>query len=209
MGKLDQVKLLLFSGGIESTCLAAIHRPDLLVTLDYGHLPAAGEITAAKQIAETLELDHTVLTARLTEFGRGEMAGMRASNSDQVPEHWPFRNQMLVTLAAMKYADMGFTEIMLGTVVSDCVHSDGTPDFIARLNDLIGVQIPGLQITAPAIGMSTRQLVEASGLASDALGWCFSCHRASIACGSCRGCTKTLELLSTLAKDTKSKPVCN
>ena len=209
MGKLDQVRLLLFSGGIESTCLAAMHRPDLLVTIDYGHLAATGEIAAAKQIAATLELDHTVLSAPLTEFGRGEMVGAHASNNDQVPEHWPLRNQMLVTLVAMKYADMGLTEIMIGTVASDCVHSDGTPDFIARLNDLIGVQTPGLRISAPAIGLSTRELVEASGLAGDVLGWCFSCHRGSIACGACRGCTKTLELLSSLAADAKAKPVCN
>ena len=180
-----------------------MHRPDLLVTIDYGHLPAAGEIAAAKQIAATLELDHAILSAPLSEFGRGEMVGTHASDSDLIPEHWPLRNQMLVTLAAMKYADMGLSTIMIGTVASDCVHSDGTPNFITRLNDLIGVQSPGLKIIAPAIGLSTRELVGASGLANDTLGWCFSCHRAPVACGACRGCTKTLELLSSLAKDAK------
>lgn len=209
MGKLDQLRLLLFSGGVESTCLAAMHRPDLLVTIDYGHLPAAGEIAGAKQIAETLKLDHAILSAPLTEFGRGEMVGACSADGDQVPEHWPLRNQMLVTLAAMKYADMGLTEIMIGTVVSDRVHSDGTPDFVARLNDLIGVQSPSLQISAPAIGLSTRELVEASGLASDTLGWCFSCHRGPVACGACRGCIKTLELLSSLAAETKAEPARN
>lgn len=209
MGKLDQVRLLLFSGGIESTCLAAMHRPELLVTIDYGQLPAAGEIAAAKQIAATLKLDHDVLSAPLAEFGRGEMVGVLVSDDDQVPEHWPLRNQMLVTLAAMKYADLGLTEILIGTVASDCVHSDGTPEFIDRLNALIEIQVPGLRISAPAIELSTRELVDASGLRIDTLGWCFSCHRAPVACGACRGCTKTLELLSSLMNDTNPEPVDN
>lgn len=177
------------------------------MTIDYGQLPAAGEIAAAKKIAATLKLEHTILSASLAEFGRGEMVGERALEESQVPEHWPLRNQMLITLAAMKYADLGLTEIMIGTVVSDFVHSDGSPDFVERLNALIDVQISGLRVSAPAIAMSTRELVDASGLASDTLGWCFSCHRAPLACGACRGCTKTLELLSSLAKDDNMKPV--
>ena len=192
------MRVLLFSGGIESTALAYQYRPDVLLTIDYGHKPAAGEIRAAEYLAARLELHQELLSINASMLGAGDMAGKAAAAHSMVTEAWPFRNQFLITLAAMRYAGPGLREIMIGTVITDCVHADGTHAFIERMNALVQCELPNVVVTAPAIAMDTAALVRTSGLPDDLLRWTFSCHCADVACGQCRGCNKTLELFGAL-----------
>lgn len=192
------MKLLLFSGGVESTCLAVLHRPDILLTIDYGQVSAAGELRAAAHIAGKLGLRHEIIEAPLRELGTGDLAGCAADKNAKVTEAWPFRNQMLITLAAIRYEREGLREIMIGTVKSDSVHSDGSREFISSLECTLQIQNSHLSILAPAIDMTTLELVDASGVARDLLGWAFSCHTSPVACGLCRGCNKTVELFDAL-----------
>lgn len=192
------MRLLLFSGGVESTCLAAMYRPDLLLTLDYGQVPADGEKRAARFIADRLSLSHDTLTVPMRLLGVGDMAGTAPFGSGEATEAWPFRNQMLITLAAMRFSRDGYTEFMIGTVRSDCIHPDGTLEFVHAIDQALQIQDTRIRLTAPAIDMSTFELVQASNVSRDLLGWTFSCHRAAVACGQCRGCQKTVELLRAL-----------
>src|SRR5690606_26846711 len=120
------MKLLLFSGGIESTCLAHLFRPELLLTIDYGQKSAEGEIRSSAFIAKKLDLKHEVLTAHISSLGAGDLAGLPPARKGPATEFWPFRNQHLITLAAMRCAQDGFKEILIGTVSTDSVHEDGT-----------------------------------------------------------------------------------
>lgn len=192
------MKLLLFSGGIESTCLAFTSRPDLLLTIDYGQVCAEGEIRASSYIAAELGLRHEILHAPLNKFGAGDLAGTKSAVSGEATEYWPFRNQMLITLSAMRYEREGLEEIMIGTVISDEVHADGCPDFVDAISRCLSAQNPKLRVVAPALGMTAQQLVESSKIPFDLLGWTFSCHLAKVACGRCRGCNKSLDLLRAL-----------
>ena len=124
------MRALLFSGGIESTCLAVMTKPDLAITIDYGQVCAPGEIRAAKHIASLLGMSHRVIEVPLGHLGSGEMTGVLSNDENSVPEHWSFRNQMLLTLAAMALANCDLKELIIGTVVTDCVHNDGTPNFL-------------------------------------------------------------------------------
>lgn len=190
------MKLLLFSGGVDSTALAYWTRPDILLTIDYGQLPATGEIQAATLIAQRLELRHEVIRFDARELGRGQLAGTAAPVRDHPPEWWPYRNQLLVTLAAMRFEREGIQEIMLGTVITDAVHCDGRPEFLEALNKTMVLQAPHIGVTAPAIRLSSEELVAQSDVPQEILGWAFSCHTASVACGHCRGCNKTVELFA-------------
>ncbi len=192
------MKALLFSGGVESTCLAVMERPDLGVTIDYGQVSAEGEIKAASHIAKTLRLDHRVITVPLRHLGAGDLAGRSAPAGHAASEHWPYRNQMLITLAAMALAQEGLQTLLIGTVVTDRVHEDGTPEFLDAMDRLLSVQNPVLSLRAPAAKWTTIELVQRAGATRDLLGWTFSCHRSSLACGSCRGCHKTLELFEAI-----------
>lgn len=192
------MRVLLFSGGIESTCLAAMQRPDVALTVDYGQVCAIGETKAAANIAQILGLRHEVVRAPLGHLGSGDLAGAPPNIDCKIPEHWPFRNQMLITVAAMRFAGEGSCELVIGTVSSDRVHSDGTEAFVTAMREVLRSQAPDVELLAPALKLTTLELVTQSGVSRDLLGWTFSCHRSSVACGACRGCNKTHELFNVL-----------
>ena len=193
------MRALLFSGGIESTCLAVMTKPDVALTIDYGQVCAPGELSAAKHIASSIGMSHRIIEVPLGHLGAGEMAGVPSEDDgSSVPEHWPFRNQVLLTLAAMALANCGLRELIIGTVVTDSVHNDGTLDFLGAMERLLQAQLGDFKLNAPASTITTYDLVLQSGVSRDLLGWTFSCHRAEIACGACRGCNKSLELFARL-----------
>jgi 7-cyano-7-deazaguanine synthase len=186
------LRLLLFSGGIDSTAIASMERPDLLFFVDYGQLAAAGELRAARAISAVLEVPLDVHCADLSSFGAGAMVGGKVV-SPTAPEFWPFRNQMLVTLAVMAHADREPLEILIGTVAGDQVHPDGTQAFVTSMNTLLESQ-GDYRLRAPAIGLSAEGLMARARLPREILGWTFSCHTGEWACGQCRGCSKHDEL---------------
>lgn len=192
------MKLLLFSGGVESTCLAFQLRPDFLLTIDYGQKSAKGEIEASSFIADKLKLHHEILNVNISALGVGDLAGRAPIRDGIATEFWPFRNQFLITLAAMYCAPKKVSTLYIGTISTDHLHEDGNPEFISKINNLLRQQAPELEVIAPAIKMNSLELVRASGIPKDLLGWTFSCYRSAVACGQCRGCLKTVELKNQL-----------
>lgn len=192
------MRLLLFSGGIESTCLAILHRPDVLLTVDYGQACAEGELRAANHIARRLTLRHETVRAPLAHLGAGDLAASAPATGGEATEFWPYRNQMLVTLAAMRFEREGLREILIGTIQSDQIHADGTPEFVDAISAALTSQNSGLSLIAPAISYTTEQVVRASGISNEMLGWTFSCHRSNVACGVCRGCNKSIAVLRAM-----------
>lgn len=188
------MKILLLSGGYDSTALAWEIRPALALTVDYGQLAAEGEIRAARAIAGALRLQHEVLTVDCRPLGSGVMAGMESLPGAPSQEWWPFRNQLLVTLAAMRAMQIGAKSIVIGTVSSDRFHDDGKPEFIHSMNRVLAGQEGGLRLEAPAIEVKTVELVRRSRVPRDVLGWSHSCHVAPWACGTCPGCRKALSV---------------
>ena len=176
-------------------------KPDMALTIDYGQIAAPRELRAATHIASLLGMSHRVIEVPLGHLGSGELAGVPSNNGrGSVSEHWPFRNQTLLTIAAMALVNCGLKELTIGTVVTDNVHNDGTPDFLRAMERLLQTQLAGFTLNAPASGLTTYDLVLRSGVSRDLLGWTFSCHRAEIACGTCRGCNKSLELFARLTR---------
>lgn len=192
------MRLLLFSGGLDSTALAWSLRPDQLLFLDYGQIPARGEERATVQVAKELGIPLDVRAVNLREFGGGVMAGGSGDGSHP-PEFWPYRNQMLITLAAMAYAERGLTEIIVGTVRSDRAHADGKQSFLRSIDRVISVQ-SGVHVSAPASKLSTLQLVLQTRVPLSVLGWTFSCHTGVWACGSCRGCLKHDDVINQISE---------
>ncbi len=183
---------------MDSAALAFWLKPDLALTVDYGQLPASGEVQAAAAIASALAIPHEVISTDTRELGLGTMAGSSESQS-AFPEWWPFRNQLLLTLGAMRLAKSGEGEIAIGTVSSDAVHSDGRPEFFHAMNELLSCQEPAIRIIAPAISMTSAELIAKSGIPLSILGWTISCHLSSTGCGECRGCQKHIETMAAIA----------
>ncbi|WP_414815594.1 7-cyano-7-deazaguanine synthase [Rhizobium sp. IY2] len=191
------MKLLLHSGGLDSTALAWKLRPDVCLTVDYGQRPAQGEIRAAGSLCDLMDLDHQVLRVDLSHLGVGSLAGSVSSDVGSAPEWWPYRNQMLITLAGMRFVPQGLSEILIGAVATD-VHADGRKPFLDGIDYLMSIQEGGVRVCAPASPVDPVDLIRESGIPHELLGATFSCHVAEYPCGQCRGCEKHLMTMEEL-----------
>lgn len=194
------MQLLLLSGGLESSALAAWLRPPLVLTIDYGQLPARGEMWAASQVCGELGLKHYTLRADCSAVGSGLLAGRESDVQAPMPEWWPYRNQLLATLAGAWGISRGASEILIGSIAGDSRHADGTADFYELLDRLMALQEGGLRVRAPGIEMSSAELIVASGVSDAVLGWTHSCHVSDVACGSCPGCAKRRDVLTHMGR---------
>jgi len=192
------MRAVLLSGGVDSIALAYWQRPERAVTIDYGQRAAATEVATAAEVARSLGIAHEVLRVDCSSLGSGDMSGGTVSPHAPVPEWWPFRNQLLLTLAGMRAIMIGVDELMLGSVASDGSHADGRPEFYERIGSLMAMQEGAIRVTAPAIEMSTVELVRRSGAPRELIAWAHSCHTGPLSCGACRGCIKHYDVMKDL-----------
>ena len=185
----------MLSGGVDSTCLAAIHKPELAIFVDYGHLSARGEAKAAKAISKRLGLRLRTICVDCSSVGSGQLVGRDELACAPVPEWWPYRNQLLLTLAAPIALTERIDQLLIGVVSSDRVHRDGTVEFLEQVDRLFRLQEGSLGVIAPGADKTTPQLIRESELDSSVLAWTHSCHIAAFACGQCRGCQKRARVL--------------
>lgn len=187
-------KSILLSGGMDSISLAYWLKPEIAFTIDYGQLPATAEINAAKQVCRILAIQHEVITVDCGCLGSGDLSGKKALSIAPSTEWWPYRNQLLVTLASMRAISLGANEIITGTVKSDGFHKDGTIGFFERINNLMKFQEGEMMVSSPAITLTSIELIKSSRIPYDILLWAHSCHRSNIPCGTCPGCLKHLAI---------------
>lgn len=197
--------LLLLSGGVDSAAIAAWKKPDLCLFVDYGQRPADGERRAARQVAAALDLPLAELDVDCSAVGSGLLASHPSDDDPKAvqpsPEWWPFRNQLLVTIAAAHAVHVGAETVMAGSVFTDGQrHVDGTQSFYRRLDDLVAMQEGGVRVTAPAVDLQPGELLEHSGIRDAVLGWTHSCHVDDLACGACPGCVKRCDVLAAAGR---------
>jgi len=191
-------EVLLLSGGIDSTALAAWRRPDYCLTIDYGQIPSVSEIAASSSVCTALCLNHEVVKIPIAQLGSGSLVGTQHAAVSSNPEFWPFRNQLLVTLAGMAAINHSAAKVVIGTVASDKRHVDGSEAFVQQLNALLKMQEGGISLEAPAITYNSLDLIRASKIDLDVLAWAHSCHSSNVACGHCPGCAKHSEVMQAL-----------
>jgi len=191
---------ILLSGGMDSVAIAFWKRPELAVTIDYGQRPAAAEMRAASAVADALGIKHLKVTIPAGELGSGDLAGSPPLSLAAKPEWWPYRNQLLVTIAAAKVLPLGAKKLLIGTLATDSHHADGSPEFVRILGELLTLQEGGVSLEAPAIGMNAVSLIRTSGIPQDILAWSHSCHVADFACGVCGGCRKHYRTMAEIGE---------
>ena len=98
----------------------------------------------------------------------------------------------------MRAVGQGVTRLLLGAVASDAAHADGRAEFVAALDAVLALQEGGLRLEAPAMTMTTAELVRHSDVPRSLLAWAHSCHTGPFACGVCRGCQKHLNVSEAL-----------
>lgn len=188
---------LLLSGGMDSTAIAYWRQPGCAITINYGQRPAEGEIRAAGAVCKALDIEHLVIHADISSLGSGDLVGLPQVSNAPATEWWPYRNQFLLTVAAMKCLSLDIPELMIGALKTDGFHADGTAEFVRRMNDLFSLQEGELKVIAPAIDLTAAELVQESQAPHSLMAWSHSCHAAAYACGYCRGCRKHYETMQT------------
>lgn len=193
---------LLLSGGMDSIAIAFWKKPDFAFTVDYGQLSAAGEIDAARAVSESLSISHEIITVDCRALGSGDLSGKEPIASAPASDWWPFRNQLLLTLVGMRAVSLGIDTLLFGTVKTDRIHKDGSPEFFENLDSLFSLQEGRLRILVPALDLTTLELVRLSGVPRSLLAWAHSCHTSDFACGGCLGCSKYQSVLEELEDET-------
>lgn len=195
------ISALLLSGGQDSTALAYWLRPAVGITVDYGQRPAEAELRASAQICRELGMKHVVVSINCTQIGSGDLSEKPALAVAPSSEWWPFRNQLVITLAATPALENEAGELLIGTVANDAGHTDGTQRFVDSVDQLTSMQEGSLRVRAPGILMSSTELIRHSKIPLEILCWAHSCHRSNYACGSCRGCLKHKNVMHELGHD--------
>lgn len=191
-------RAILLSGGQDSVALLHWLHHDVAITIDYGQNCACAEREASAAVAYDLQVDHYILNVDCSEIGSGDLSGRCALDVAPESEWWPFRNQLLITIAAAKCLSLDVSELHIATVSDDGFHCDGTNEFFDMMNALLQSQEGGLRVIAPAIDMTSVELVRKSGVSRELMAWCHSCHKYNVACGKCRGCLKHFGVLDQL-----------
>lgn len=192
---------LLLSGGMDSLSIAWWMLPEVAITVDYGQLSAQAEKSAATAICTHLGIEHHIIEINCRALGSGDMAGSAADEHAPASDWWPYRNQMLITFAVTKALPLRVEKLLIGTVKSDGQHLDGTPAFVNAISTLVSLQEGGVIVEAPAINLTTEELITLGNVPREFLAWAHSCHKGNVPCGDCRGCNKYFGVLQTIDND--------
>lgn len=198
------MKLVLFSGGVDSTtCLALAKKKDkdvLAISFDYGQRHKKAEIDAAKKIAEYYEVDqriidlkdifkagHSSLTDLKKDVSKGDYSDQEDANTEV-----EFRNGVFIAILTSLAIQYGADEIYFGAHQDDSgtIYPDCSPEFIEAMNDAIVIGSRGkVKLVAPFKDKTKTEIV-AKGLE---LGvdyrMTYSCYEGTIPpCGKCGTC---------------------
>jgi len=189
---------ILLSGGIDSCSLAWQQKPKLAFHISYGQKSELAELKASSAIANEMKLALHLINIDCSSLGSGDLVGKRKLKIAPVSEWWPYRNQLLITLALMKAVSFNVTELMIGAVKTDKRHKDGSSEFFELINALSVYQEGHIRISSPAIHLDSIELIENSGVPASLLGWTHSCHKSNLPCGRCNGCLKHIHIKSKM-----------
>ena len=203
--------VILISGGLDSTVTAALAKAeghDLhLLTIDYGQRHRY-EIECAKRIAEWLEAkEHKILSLDLGIFGGSALTDHIPVPTDR-PSHErehgipvtyvPARNTIFLSLA-LAYAEvLKANTIYFGANIRDYSgYPDCRPEFIqafmevARQGTRLGQEGQGIEILAPLLFMTKREIIQKGHALHVPFGFTSSCYQPGPdhrPCGHCDSC---------------------
>lgn len=206
--------LVLFSGGLDSTVLAAQLQADgvetRLLSIDYGQRHAK-ELDKAEKIALALGLPHRIL--RLPDLG--PLLGGSSLTDDQVelPEgHYaeesmkatvvPNRNMILLALAGGHALSIGFDTIAYAAHAGDhTIYPDCRPEFADAMEKALGLaDWQNLNLHRPFVNFRKEELVRKGNELGAPLELTWSCYAGRDKhCGKCGTCVERKEAFA-LAK---------
>lgn len=202
--------LIVFSGGMDSTTLAAeydrLGYDLLLISFDYGQRHVR-ELEAARRIASHYEAEHHIVD--LTSVGRLLPGSALTDRSVDVPEgHYaeksmrstvvPNRNAIMANVAAGIASARGAAVVALGIHAGDhAVYPDCRPAFLEALQASVRTALDGFPtptVEAPFLYFTKTHIARLGVSLNAPLALSWSCYKGGTAhCGRCGTCVERHE----------------
>jgi 7-cyano-7-deazaguanine synthase len=185
---MDNVVLL--SGGMDSAVMLSTAREvgsSVALTFDYGQTNRK-ELDAAKRLAEHYEASQRVVKVDFS-FARGACAAL---GGDDISHTFvPARNLLFLSYGVALAESCGAHSVWFGANKDDHEYYPDTRPAFARVMSLaaeLGTQHGGIQIIAPFMRMTKREVAELGQRKMVPLSWTTTCAISDPPCGGCRGC---------------------
>jgi 7-cyano-7-deazaguanine synthase len=201
--------LVLFSGGIDSTTAlywARARRGSVYaLTFDYGQRHRV-EVRLARRTARRAGVSQTVLKMDLTQIGGSALTDPalelpRYHRREEIKHgppatYVPFRNGILISLAAAFAEARGYSEIVCGfNVIDSPDYPDTRAAFVRAMEKAVAAGTkaafggPRLKITAPFLEMTKAEIIRLGFSLGADYSYAVSCYAGDERpCGSCAAC---------------------
>jgi len=210
----------LLSGGLDSVVATSAasreHEVVLALTFDYGQHAVPREIAAAQQIAQTLDIEHTVIA--LPWLGQITHSALVA-DEEHIPSAYPEslddpqvaaataqavwvpnRNGIFLNIAAGYCEALDCAGIVCGFNAEEAESfPDNSPEFIQAAEECFAYSTRrGLQVISPTVELTKPQIVKLGYEIGAPLHLIWSCYRGGDQhCWSCPSCVRLRRALES------------
>jgi 7-cyano-7-deazaguanine synthase len=211
MSKIDELAIVLVSGGMDSLAVAAMAHEKFeklsFLHLNYGQKTSHKERECFDKICEFYNVDQShqkiIDMTFLSQIGGSSLTDSRIEvtkydgDSDVIPSSYvPFRNTHIIAMAVSWAEVIGAKKIYIGANYEDSPgYPDCRPSYYEAYNELIkqGTKDGDIEIVTPVIMMKKSQIVNEAIKRKAPLEITWSCYaRADKACGECDSCALRL-----------------
>ncbi len=212
MSEKQKKAVSVLSGGLDSTVATSFFNKDYEIhalTFDYGQRSSKREIESSKDICEKLGIKHTVMDLSwLGKLGRSALtmheeevpqpAGDELDNKEICDETarkvWVPGRNVVFTAIATAFAEAEDAEIIIvGWDKEEAVtFPDNSREFLEAFNQTLKIgTLEGVQIQAPVIDMSKKEIVELGENINAPMEISYSCYMGEEEhCGTCESCMR-------------------
>ena len=200
--------VIVLSGGMDSTTLLHERKEQiaLAVTFDYGSKHNEREIECARKNCDMLGIEHIVIPL---EFMGKYFKSSLLIGGEEIPEgHYaddnmkstvvPFRNGIMLSIAAGLAESMGLKKVMLANHGGDhAIYPDCRPGFVRAMSEAISEgTYDGVVIDAPYTDITKSDIARIGKRIGVDYSLTYSCYKGGERhCGKCGTCVERMEAL--------------
>ena len=195
--------VLLLSGGLDSGSLlfwAKAKKFQIFpLFVNYGQPSYHGEWLAVKNLLKSLDLP-PIRPVNVSSIGQLGYDALKKERLHIETQYYPSRNTLLLTLASILAYKNGANNILIGLVKDTAqVFADCSEQYVQKINFLLKLEHPKMEVRAPFITISKLDAVKESLDFGFNPSVTFCCNRFSDHhCWSCPSCADRLKILSEL-----------
>lgn len=198
--------LVLHSGGLDSTVAlyhtiaSGLYEKIETISFDYGSRHSERELACALDIAKRLGLKSHVLSLPFIPAnfssnllcGQGSVPASKPEDPITMTMVVPFRNGILISVAAGIADSMGLTTLVFGAQAGDSVSfADCGPGFVGRMQDAVQLGTSSrVKMVAPFLSYPKYNVVRIGHRLNVPFELTWSCYRGKEKrCGNCAACS--------------------